>query len=107
MSNRVVNVLAAASVAGLMFALFGMSAGAADPVEQVKDRQQTMTGAQGRGIGDWSDGDLTLLLETGLTPEGDVVGGAMGEVVRNSTSKLTADDRAAIAAYLKTVPTTE
>ncbi len=45
MSNRVVNVLAAASVAGLMFALFGMSAGkagAADPAEQVKDRQQTM-----------------------------------------------------------------
>ncbi|CBS91277.1 hypothetical protein [Azospirillum lipoferum] len=104
MSNRVVNVLAAASVAGLMFALFGMSAGTAgtagtaDPAEQVKDRQQTMTGAQGKGIGDWSDGDLTLLLDTGLTPEGDIVGGAMGEVVRNSTSKLTAEGRAAIAA---------
>ena len=45
MSNRVVNVLAAASVAGLMFALFGMSSGnaaGAGPAEQVKDRQQTM-----------------------------------------------------------------
>ncbi|PWC33205.1 cytochrome c [Azospirillum sp. TSO35-2] len=43
MSNRVVNVLAAASVAGMLFATFGLSAaGAADPAEQVKDRQQTM-----------------------------------------------------------------
>ncbi|ANC93249.2 diheme cytochrome C-type [Azospirillum humicireducens] len=66
-----------------------------------------ITSARSKGIGGWSDGDLTLLLETGLTPEGDVVGGAMGEVVRNSTSKLTAEDRAAIAAYLKTVPAKE
>jgi cytochrome c556 len=53
MNNRVVNVLAAASVAGLMFALFGMSAqsaGAADPAEQVKDRQQTMK-KMGGGMG--------------------------------------------------------
>jgi len=60
-----------------------------------------------KGIGGWSDGDLALLLETGLTPEGDVVGGAMGEVIRNSTSKLTAEDRAAIVAYLRTVPPLE
>ncbi|MBP2301264.1 cytochrome c [Azospirillum picis] len=71
------------------------------------DKVPNVTGATGKGIGGWSDGDLTLLLETGLTPEGDVVGGAMGEVVRNSTSKLTAEDRAAIAAYLKTVPAVE
>jgi len=72
------------------------------------DKVPGITGAKGKGgIGAWSDGDLTLLLETGLTPDGDVVGGAMGEVVRNTTSKLTADDRAAIAAYLKTVPAKE
>ena len=71
------------------------------------DKVPGITSAQGKGIGGWSDGDLTLLLETGLTPEGDVVGGAMGEVVHNSTSKLTAEDRAAIAAYLKTVPAKE
>ncbi len=63
--------------------------------------------AHRKGIGGWSDGDLALLLETGLTPEGDVVGGAMGEVIRNSTSKLTAADRAAIVAYLKAVPPLE
>lgn len=56
------------------------------------------------GIGGWTPGDITLLLETGLTPEGDVVGNAMAEVVRNSTSKLTAEDRAAVAAYLQSLP---
>ncbi|SMF86482.1 Cytochrome c, mono-and diheme variants [Azospirillum oryzae] len=72
------------------------------------DKVPGITGAKGKGgIGGWSDGDLTLFLETGLTPDGDVAGGAMGEVVRNTTSKLTADDRAAIAAYLKTVPLKE
>lgn len=72
------------------------------------DKVPGITGAKGNGgIGGWSDGDLTLFLETGLTPDGDVAGGAMGEVVRNTTSKLTADDRAAIAAYLKTVPLKE
>lgn len=77
------------------------------------DKVPGITGAPGKGgagkggIGGWSDGDLTLFLETGLTPDGDVAGGAMGEVVRNTTSKLTADDRAAIAAYLKTVPAAE
>ncbi|MGF7174232.1 c-type cytochrome [Azospirillum doebereinerae] len=63
--------------------------------------------AHPKGVGGWSDGDVGLLLEAGLTPEGDVVGGAMGEVIRNSTSKLTAEDRAAIVAYLKTVPPLE
>ena len=43
------------------------------------------------------------MLETGLLPDFDAVGGAMGEVVR-ATSKLTGEDRAAIAAYLATVP---
>ena len=72
------------------------------------DKVPGITGGKGKGgIGGWSDGDLTLFLETGLTPEGDVAGGAMGEVVRNTTSKLTADDRAAIVTYLRTVPAKE
>ena len=67
----------------------------------------TSSKAKGKGIGGWSDGDLALFLEAGLTPDGDVAGGAMGEVVRNTTSKLTADDRAAIVTYLRTVPAKE
>ena len=36
-------------------------------------------------------------------PNGDSVGGAMAAVVAN-TSKLSADDRAAIALYIKSLP---
>ena len=57
-----------------------------------------------RGLGGWSIDDITTLLELGMTPDGDFVGSSMGEVVRNSTSRLTAEDRAAIATYLRTVP---
>jgi mono/diheme cytochrome c family protein len=55
------------------------------------------------GIGKWSEDDIVYLLKEGGTPDGDFVGGAMGEIVRN-TARLTDDDRRAIAAYLKTVP---
>jgi mono/diheme cytochrome c family protein len=57
-----------------------------------------------KGIGKWSQGEVAFLLEIGMAPDGDFVGGGMNEVVENSTSKLTAEDRAAIAAYLRTVP---
>jgi len=53
------------------------------------------------GIGKWSVGDLADLLGSGMTRDGDSVGGDMGEVVANSTSKLTAEDRAAMIAYLR------
>lgn len=56
------------------------------------------------GIGGWSVGDIASFLEIGMTPDGDFVGSGMGEVIRNSTSKLTPEDRRAIAVYLKSVP---
>ena len=56
-----------------------------------------------KGIGDWSVADIELALELGMLPDGDFVGGAMAEVVRNSTSKLTPEDRRAIAVYLKSL----
>ena len=52
---------------------------------------------------DWSAGDIAYYLESGFTPEFDSAGGAMVEVIRN-TALLPAEDRAAIAAYLKAVP---
>jgi len=54
-------------------------------------------------IGDWSEDDIITLLETGFTPDFDSPGGAMADVVKN-TANLTAEDRIAIAAYLKAVP---
>ena len=55
------------------------------------------------GLGDWSENDIAYYLETGFTPDFDSVGGTMVEVQRNM-AELSAEDRAAIAAYLKQVP---
>jgi mono/diheme cytochrome c family protein len=59
-----------------------------------------------KGLADYSEKDIAYLLETGQTPDGDSVGGAMGAVVRN-TSQLPASDREAIAVYLKSLPPVE
>jgi mono/diheme cytochrome c family protein len=56
-----------------------------------------------KGIGDWSEKDVAYMLESGLTPEGDSVGGSMAAVVRN-TAQLSPDDRMAIAVYIKSLP---
>ena len=55
------------------------------------------------GLGHWSKKDVIRVLESGLLPNFDAVGSSMGEVVR-ATSKLEAADRAAIAAYLASIP---
>lgn len=52
----------------------------------------------------WSDGELKDFLTTGMTADGDVTAEAMGEVVTNTTSKITPEDLAAIIAYLRTIP---
>ncbi|RWC72364.1 MAG: c-type cytochrome [Mesorhizobium sp.] len=57
----------------------------------------------GSGMTNWSEADIANYLETGFTPDFDSAGGAMVDVQRNM-AELTADDRAAIAAYLKAVP---
>jgi mono/diheme cytochrome c family protein len=59
-----------------------------------------------KGLGDWSEKDIAYLLESGQTLEGDAVGGSMAEVVRN-TEQLAAEDRTAIAAYIKSLPPVE
>lgn len=49
---------------------------------------------------DWSAGDIAYYLETGFTPEFDSAGGHMAKVVGN-LARLPAEDRQAIAAYIK------
>jgi mono/diheme cytochrome c family protein len=55
-------------------------------------------------IGGWSVGDVVTILQLGLTPDGDFMGGAMTDVIKNDTSKLTDADVRAIAVYLKDLP---
>jgi mono/diheme cytochrome c family protein len=60
----------------------------------------------GKTISDWSAGDIEYYLESGFTPDFDTVGGTMVAVQENM-AELTADDRKAIAAYLRALPAIE
>lgn len=51
----------------------------------------------------WSATDIAYFLETGFTPDYDSAGGEMAQVVEN-LAQLSAEDRLAIAAYLKALP---
>lgn len=56
-----------------------------------------------QGIGDWSEADIVYSLETGFLPDFDSFGGSMVSVQENM-ARLPAEDRDAIAHYLKSVP---
>jgi hypothetical protein len=53
------------------------------------------------GIGRWTDDDLDSLFRQGMIPDGDFVGGAMAEVVENTTAHLDESDLRAVIAYLR------
>ncbi len=55
-----------------------------------------------KALGGWTEQDFVRLLETGETPD-DQVSGEMAEVVRD-TAELSAEDRLAMAVYLKSLP---
>ena len=68
------------------------------------DKVPNITPDRAQGIGKWDADDIEYFLESGQLPDGDYIGSVMTEVVDNATSKLTAVDRRAIAAYLESVP---
>ena len=78
-------------------------AGAPEP--EGRGRVPNITPA-GKNIASWSAADIAYYLETGFTPDFDTVGGSMVAVQEN-LARLTAADRAAIAAYLKAIPARE
>lgn len=51
-------------------------------------------------IAEWVEIDLLAYMEDGQLPDGDYAGGAMVDVIDNGLSKLTAQDRKAIAQYI-------
>jgi hypothetical protein len=55
------------------------------------------------GIGQWSADDLAYLLETGMLPDGDFIGGLMGEAVE-FYARLPPEDREALAEYVLSLP---
>jgi mono/diheme cytochrome c family protein len=62
-----------------------------------------ITADRENGIGRWSLRDIEYFLDIGMLPDGDFAGGSMSEVIDDNTSHLTADDRKAIAIYLKSL----
>ena len=55
------------------------------------------------GLKSWSANDIAYALKTGFTPSFDSFGGSMVQVQENM-ARLSKEDRAAIAAYLKSLP---
>ena len=56
------------------------------------------------GLVGWSESELASYLEDGQDPEGDYAGSGMGRVIREGTSEISAEDRAAIATYIASLP---
>lgn len=56
-----------------------------------------------KGLKNWSEKDVAYFLKSGELPDGDKAGGSMARVIKN-TSQLSDTDRAAMAAYLKSLP---
>ena len=79
-------------------ALAGTSAGPdGKPVPSIRPRPK-------HGIGGWTKEDVAYALKTGGKPDGDVLGGAMGDVIEDSTSHWTDADLNAVATYLLSLP---
>ena len=57
-----------------------------------------------KGVKDWTVKDIATYLSSGENPDFDFAGGAMVEVIDDSTAKLSDEDRDAIAQYLKDLP---
>ncbi len=68
-----------------------------------KDGRVPNITSTGKNLSSWSAADIVYYLESGFTPDFDTVGSSMVAVQENM-ARLSAADREAIAAYLKTIP---
>ena len=60
---------------------------------------ETIEPIDAEALADWKSNNFDLFLLIGLKPDGEFVGGDMNEVIEHNTSKLTDEDRDALAAY--------
>jgi len=77
---------------------------AGNPEFSADESVPNITPDRKHGIGRWSLNDIEYFLDIGMLPDGDFTGGEMGAVVEDSTSRLTREDRLAIATYIKSLP---
>ena len=71
------------------------------------DPVPNITSSEADGIGDWDEDELLLYLEEGELPDGDYAGGAMVDVIDNSTSMMDREDLLAVVKYILSVPAVE
>jgi mono/diheme cytochrome c family protein len=77
---------------------------AGNPEFSADESVPNITPHKENGIGRWSASDIEYFLDIGMLPDGDFSGGEMGAVIEDSTSRMTREDRMAIATYLKSLP---
>jgi len=77
---------------------------AGNPAGPDGEKVPDITPNRDTGIGRWSVDEIEFFLELGMLPDGDFTGGAMSSVIDDNTSRLSADDRRAIAIYLRSLP---
>lgn len=68
------------------------------------DPVPNITSSKADGIGDWDEDELLLYLEEGELPDGDYAGGAMVDVIDNSTGVMEPSDLEAVVRYILSVP---
>jgi mono/diheme cytochrome c family protein len=66
--------------------------------------EATATNLTPTGLKKSSDDYLREVLQTAMTPDGDVISESMAEVVRNTTGQLARPDLDALIAYLRSLP---
>ncbi len=85
--------------------------GAVDPGRALQGNREgpegwavpALAGARARGFAQWSADDIETYLETGEKPDFDSAQGPMKEVIQENTRFLTAEDRRAMAVFLKSL----
>jgi len=68
------------------------------------DFASNLTPDEETGLGSWTEEQIATLMRTGVEPDGKQIEGAMAQQIERRFSKLTEEDAAAIAAYLKSLP---
>ena len=63
------------------------------------DGQVKVEAIDRHALANWSSDDFMLFLSLGLKPDGEFVGGEMEKVIQHNTSKLTQEDKQAMAAH--------
>jgi len=61
--------------------------------------EEVIEAIDAEALEEWTTNNFDIFLLLGLKPEGEFVGGDMNEVIEHNTSKLTDEDRDALAAF--------